>query len=84
MEIATLTNKNGEKERWGVIMVYTVNDDITYAALIKVDENDEPLAVDVTLHICIEYEGDIELFEIDDRDMYQEALSGFNAICEQL
>lgn len=84
MEIATLINKNGEEERYGVIMIYTVNDDITYAALVKLDEDNEPLPVDVTLRICVENEDDLELFEINDRALYNEALSGFYAIGEQL
>ncbi len=84
MEIATLINKSGEEERYGVIMIYTVNDDITYAALVKLDEDNEPLPVDVTLRICVENEDDLELFEINDRVLYNEALSGFCTIGEQL
>lgn len=84
MEIATLINKSGEEERYGVIMIYMVNDDITYAALVKLDEDNEPLPVDVTLRICVENEDDLELFEINDRVLYNEALSGFCAIGEQL
>ena len=84
METAVLVNKAGEEELYGVIMVYTVNDDVTYAALIKLDENGEPLPVDVTLRICVEGDDGIDLFEIENEELYEEALSGFFAIGENL
>lgn len=79
-----LTLPSGDVTRNALLMLFSVNDN-SYAATIRIDENNVPYPVDVALYIAdIHSDGTFDLYDSLDQKEYLSASNAFSKLLDYL